>query len=257
MATSSDTGSGKKKTTVVGVVIAILIGGYTLLQPAINEATGWQLPAIAQQDRSDASAAEESSKSKPSPGSEAAAKPETESERRKNTDSQRKLDSEKKNDSTEKNQEEGGPQPETTPSASAAATDQSDSSLKFGLLRDVGNQRYVSPAGLMYTRGSAEGHRLEHLRRHTEDQPNRPGKHGVFDGGMEGALKAIDKAYENAKAGKRTSKQTDRNRTIYTVDMSKRVGYVGGRDGNRRGKPMARRIKLVLEGNRVITAFPL
>tara|TARA_A100001391_G_scaffold116657_1_gene79018 strand:+ start:1155 stop:1379 length:225 start_codon:yes stop_codon:yes gene_type:complete len=74
---------------------------------------------------------------------------------------------------------------------------------------------------------------------------------------MEGALKTIDQAYENAKIGKRTTKHSDDGRTIYTVDIGHRIGYVGGREGNQRHKPMARRVQLVLEGNRVITAFPL
>jgi hypothetical protein len=138
-----------------------------------------------------------------------------------------------------------------TDHSTAAAT------LRYGILREVQPNRFLSPAGLQYTPGSAEGHRLEHLRRHTEDQPNRPGKHGVFDGGMEGMLTVIDEAYDRAKNDRRTTKQVDRDRTIYTVDMGDRVGYVGGRDGNRRGKPMARRVRLVLEGNRVITAYPL
>ena len=127
----------------------------------------------------------------------------------------------------------------------------------YGLLREVALDRYLSPAGLLYTRGSAEGHRLEHLRRHTKDDPGRPGKHGVFDGQMEGALKTVDQAYERAKTGQRTTEKRDKARTIYTVDMGKRVGYVGGREGNRKRKPMARRVRLVLEGTRVITAYPL
>lgn len=192
MATSP--ASGKKKTTVASVVIAVLIGGYSLLRPAIHDAMSWDLPAISQSDRQETEA----------------------------------------------------------PTIEAA-----DESLRYGLLREVGNERFISPAGLMYTPGSAEGHRLEHLRRHTADHPGRPGKHGVFDGGMEGALKTIDQAYENAKAGKRTTKKNDQRRTIYLVDMGKRVGFVGGRDGNRQRKPMARRVQLVLEGNRVITAYPL
>ena len=142
----------------------------------------------------------------------------------------------------------------TTPSAD---DDDGDPSLRYGLLREVSANRYISPAGLMYTPGSAEGHRLKHLERHTEDQPNRPGSHGVFDGGMEKALKTIDSAYERAKKNQRTTKREDRDRTILTVDMGGRVGYVGGRDGNRKRKPMARRVRLILEGNRVITAYPM
>ncbi len=187
--------SGRKKTTAVGVAVAILIALYSLVRPSINDATGWSMPAIGQI----------SSVAKTWPANHSPAQP----------------------------------------------------SLKYGALREVGDERYLSPAGLLYTPGSAEGHRLEHLRRHTADQPDRPGKHGVFDGGMEGALKTIDQAYENAKIGKRTTKHTEDGRTIYTVDMGQGIGFVGGREGNRRNKPMARRVQIVLDGNRVITAYPL
>jgi hypothetical protein len=132
-----------------------------------------------------------------------------------------------------------------------------DNDLLYGLLQQIGPDRYLSPEGLQYTPGSAEGHRLEHLRRHVEDQPGRPGSHGVFDGGMEGALKTIDRAYQRAKQDVRTTKRTDQGRTIYTVDMGGRVGFVGGRDGGRRRNPMARRVRLVLDGTKVITAYPL
>jgi len=141
-------------------------------------------------------------------------------------------------------------------SGDAQQSDSDEDSL-YGLLRDVGRDTYLSPAGLRYTPGSAEGHRLDHLQRHTKDDPGRPGSHGVFDGGMEGALQTIDKAYERAKKGQRTTKKKDGGRTIYTVDMGGRVGFVGGRDGNRKRKPMARRVRIVLDGDRVITAYPL
>jgi len=132
-----------------------------------------------------------------------------------------------------------------------------DSELLYDLLREVSPKRYMSPEGLQYTPGSAEGHRLEHLRRHTADIPSRAGSHGVFDGGMEGALKTIDKAYGRAKKGQRTTRTVDDNRTIYTVDMGGRIGFVGGQNGKQKRNPMARRVRLVLEGDRFITAFPL
>ncbi|TWU04874.1 hypothetical protein [Stieleria varia] len=131
-----------------------------------------------------------------------------------------------------------------------------DAELTYGLLREVRPKYFLSPAGLQYTPGSAEGHRLEHVKRHTVDDPSRT-IHGVFDGGMEGAVKTIDRAYVKAKEGTRTTVEKDGSRTIYTVDMGGRIGYQGGREGNRRRKPMARRVKLVLEGNLVITAYPL
>ena len=134
---------------------------------------------------------------------------------------------------------------------------ESTDDLLYGMLREVSRDRFISPAGLQYTPGSAEGHRLEHLRRHTKDDPGRPGSHGVFDGDMEGALKTIDRAYVRAKKGQRTTKKVDDGRTIYTVDMGGRIGFVGGRDGGRKRNPMARRVRMVLEGTRVITAYPM
>jgi hypothetical protein len=137
------------------------------------------------------------------------------------------------------------------------AGDASDPDLLHGRLREVSPDRYMSLSGLLYTPGSAEGHRLEHVRRHTQDQPSRPGNHGVFDGGMDGAIKTIDMAYEQALKKMKTTVTKEEGRTVYTVDMGGRIGYVGGREGNKKNKPMARRVRLVLEGNRVITAFPL
>lgn len=127
----------------------------------------------------------------------------------------------------------------------------------YGMLADQGNERYLSPAGLLYTRGSQEGHRLKHLERHIEDDPSRPGSHGVFDGGMEGALAAIDLAYTRAKSGVKTTVEEEDGRTIYTVDLGKRIGYIGGSEGRRRKNPMARRLRLVVDQNRVITAYPM
>jgi hypothetical protein len=135
---------------------------------------------------------------------------------------------------------------------------QESGELHYGLLTEISPDRYQSPAGLLYTPGSEEGHRLKHVQRHTEDMPQRPGSHGVFDGGMEGALKAIDTAYVMVKEKKSgVQKEENGSRTIYTINMGTRIGYVGGREGNRRKRPMARRLRLVVEGNRVITAFPL
>lgn len=249
----------KTKTTALGVAIAILIGGYTMLRPTINEATGWNLPAISQNDAGPAQASnapvkDTSSTSQAKPPSEVFSKS---SQPSKTTQQSKTTQPSSRGPLADRmSPSKSAPPAQKTPAAENSTTE-SDSSLKYGLLQEVSRDRYMSPAGLLYTPGSAEGHRLEHLKRHTADQPGRPGKHGVFDGGMEGALESIEKAYEKAKAKQRTTVQVDGNRTIYTVDMGKRVGYIGGRDGNQKRKPMARRIRLVVEGNRVITAFPL
>jgi hypothetical protein len=129
--------------------------------------------------------------------------------------------------------------------------------LLHGLLKPLGREQYLSPAGLRYTRGSEEGHRLKHLARHLEDQPERPGKHGVFEGSMAEFLQVIDDGYRRAQAGERGTRRRDESgRVVWEIDFSDRIGFVGGREGGRQGRPPARRLRLVVDQDRVITAFP-
>lgn len=132
-----------------------------------------------------------------------------------------------------------------------------DPSLKFGLLKDVGRETYLSPAGLRYTSGSEEGHRLKHLERHLKDIPDRPGKHGVFEGGMEQVLQWIDHAYlQGQRRAQGATKRSEEGRTIYEVPFSHSIGYVGGREGQRARHPDAKWLRLVVEGDKFITSFP-
>jgi len=131
---------------------------------------------------------------------------------------------------------------------------------ELGQLRDLGGKVWESAAGLKYGPGSREKHRLLHIMRHAEDQPKRPGKHGVFlgAGDRKKVLALIDEAYLKAlKGGRKIEKKKEGNRVVYTVEMGRRIGYVGGSVGNKQGKPSASKIRLVLEGTNVITAFPL
>jgi hypothetical protein len=133
----------------------------------------------------------------------------------------------------------------------------SGSDLKYGLLREVSRDRFLSPAGLMYTPGSQEGHRLKHIERHLTDMPSRPGSHGVFEGDMASVLKLIDQAFEKIKTNDGDVSSSDEDgRMVYEVNMKSRIGYVGGQTGSQRQKPGANKIRLVVDGNRVITAFP-
>lgn len=147
-----------------------------------------------------------------------------------------------------------GPQPAPAPSAESSA-DSAEPGL--GQLTDQGNGLLRSTAGLLYAPGSQEGHRLKHVLRHDNDQPSRPGLHGVFDGDADDLLAVIDEAYLLVQAGSRQVKsRQERQRMVHDVDLRRRIGFVGGREGRRQGNPPATRVRLVLEDDRVITAFP-
>lgn len=255
---------------------AILLVGcavlYASIQPTLNERFGLNLPSIRSISGENVSVDDESAKGAQrsadrSPSLAEAADSATDAGNEPSTDATIKSSSGDKTDKASKAEKSASrktnsdrplqPAPRPPPKAAAKPVETSDAELRYGLLKEISGENYVSPAGLLYAPGSREGHRLEHLKRHTVDDPGRPGKHGVFDGGMEGALKTIDGAYDRALKGQRTTTKQDRNRTVYTVDMGKRVGYVGGREGGERRKPMARRVTIVVEGKRFITAYPL
>ena len=132
-----------------------------------------------------------------------------------------------------------------------------DSDPLYGFLTEIGRSRYESPAGLVYGPGSEEGHRLKHIAKHLEDQPNRPGSHGVFSGDMKAFLIAIDDAYTRAKKGaKGTTKKDDDGSVVYEVTFEKTIGFIGGEAGEKNKNPAAKKMRLVVRGSNVITAFP-
>ncbi len=133
-----------------------------------------------------------------------------------------------------------------------------DPSELTDLLKDAGRGAYRTPAGLLYTRGSEQGHRIAHVLAHTLDEPYQQGQHGVFDETDPAkVLLLIDATYEQALTGRGTKTEKEDDRIVYTVDLDRRIGYVGGTSGKRRGYPSADHIRLVLEGERLITAFPV
>lgn len=126
------------------------------------------------------------------------------------------------------------------------------------VLEEVGRGAYRTPAGLRYTRGSEHGHRIAHVLAHSVDEPNQPGQHGVFDESDPASLLLlIDEAYEQALSGKSTKSKKEEDRIVYNVDLNRRIGYVGGTSGKRRDYPSANGMRLVIEGDRLITAFPV
>lgn len=251
-----------------------LIVLYALAQPALNSRLGWNLPSLARlmgepepkktaaddKANDDKSPKSQPQKSQPLPDDGGPSSPKVsppKSEPASKTDSQ----------STDKIADGKTPASKSTtakqppaaepPAEAKAKANSGDSTLLYGILKETGRERYVSVEGLQYNPGSEEGHRLKHLERHLKDMPQRPGKHGVFDGEMKDALKWIDDAYARGKRGAKGVRKTQEdNRTIYEAPFTQPIGYIGGRDGKRDGNPPAKRLRLVVEGNKFITAFP-
>jgi hypothetical protein len=137
----------------------------------------------------------------------------------------------------------------------AGVTGSSDQT--YGFLKEIGKDRYRSPAGLVYGRGSEEGHRLKHIERHLTDQPTRPGPHGVFDGDMPQVLRWIDEAYGKAVKGDRMAKKyNEEGSAVYEYTFSKPIGFLGGSVGKRKNNPSIQSIRIVVRGQDIITAFP-
>lgn len=124
-------------------------------------------------------------------------------------------------------------------------------------LQSLGGGRYRSPAGLLYGPGSEHGHRLLHIERHLVDEPSRPGPHGVFHGSLREVVQLIDRIYEAAERGDASVRVNSQGRRdTYEADFGEVIGFVGGQRGVQRGQPKARRVRVVLDGRNVITAFP-
>lgn len=202
---------------ILGVVIA-----YVVLQPRLNQWFGWSLPSVASMV-----------------GDE---KPVTKAKPKKSEASRKSTKDESPSKSV--------PKPKSN-------LEEDDSDPLYGILIEVGRDLYESPAGLVYGPGSEQGHRLKHIAKHLVDEPDRPGSHGVFRGSMKEFLIAIDNAYTRAKKGaKGTTKKEDDGSEVYEVTFEKTIGFVGGETGGRKKNPPAKRMRLVVRGNNVTTAFP-
>jgi hypothetical protein len=211
---------------------------YSLFQPWANSRLGLKLPSIPELISAD--------RSQPTQ------RPKQESQSPKQETERPKQESEGPKQQAEKN--------ETRPIESSDHESTSKSNTEespYDFLKNDGSEVYISEAGLRYTRGSEEGHRIKHLARHLEDIPNRSGNHGVFEGGWQVTLQRIDDAYRRSKQNDaKTKVRKEENRSIIETEFSEPIGYVGGRDGAKKGNPATRRLRLVTEGDRFITAFP-
>ncbi len=219
------TSQSMKRSTRVGASLLVFgaVVVYTIAQPQLNQRLGWSLPGLFEEPAAKQAANGEKPADRP-------ARPlETDAANAKVAD---------------------------FPAGDTAST---VADLELGQLRDLGRDVKMSAAGLVYAPGSAEGHRLDHVLRHSRDDPDRPGSHGVFDGGREGTLAVIDEAYLLTKEGGGAAVKTERdgNRTVYTVSMGRPIGFVGGSVGRRQDNPKTTRVRLVLEGVKIITAYPM
>lgn len=143
--------------------------------------------------------------------------------------------------------ESSGLEQPTSPESAAPA---------LGKLKQVGNKLYESTAGLRYGTGSAEGHRLLHLMKHAQDDLDKP-IHGVFEGTKDEILALLDEAWLLVKQkSPQVTSEDEGDRTVYTIDLKRKIGYTGGEVGQRRKHPACSKLRIVVEGVDVITAFP-
>ena len=240
---------------VLGVVIT-----YVVLQPRLNQWFGWSLPSVGSMVGDEKPVAK---KPPPTPSK-------SEASRKSTKDQLDKVGQTEPVDQTEpvetkesaglssrQNDDTKTRTPTKTTSKPNGDSNKDESDPLYGFLTEVGRNRYESPAGLVYGPGSEEGHRLKHIARHLEDQPDRPGSHGVFKGKMKAFLVTIDDAYQRAKKGaKGTTKKPDDGSMVYEVTFEKAIGFIGGEAGGRKKNPSTKKIRLVVRGENVITAFP-
>jgi hypothetical protein len=212
------------------VALVVLVGGYLVLEPALESRLGFDLPGVSTPPETIATGPTASPPARQLPTDQPPAPP-----------------------SNSRTRAASGRSPTETVVDEVAIE---------RVLSQGGQTVFVSPQGLRYTRGSVHGHRLKHLMAHTRDEPNRPGSHGVF--AVESATAAValvDEAYALAKQTTRTRVQEQQGRTVYKVDLERAIGYVGGETGARQGHPTTRYLQLVVEaddrGPRFITAYPI
>lgn len=261
----------KWKTTIV-VVITVAALGYLFLRPVLNAQFGWKLPDFLGAEEKVAEKKDKPKEKKDADGkldtkfdgaknsSDAKSESKKEASSAATSQTPTKPSSPKKTQSTSKSgstkTNSNAPRGPPKSSGSKPGNSKSNSEPKLGQLTKLSSGDFKSTAGLIYGKGSRDGTRLKHVMKHAEDDLSKP-VHGVFDGSQEEVLALIDQAYTLAKKNsKNVTSSKQRDRTVYTVYFSKRIGYVGGQKGKRTKNPMCKELSLVLEGNRVITAYP-
>lgn len=240
----------------VSLLVVVAIVGYLWVKPKIEQRWGIELPG------GDSTAAEQpstddNSSTSTTPTINIPVQDDREVSKPATVGSETKVSKVEKNPTSSVNKTESRPKRQAQQKPKNLDSKKSEPVL--GQLKKVDKNVLESTAGLRYGPGSREGHRLKHVMLHASDQPNRSGKHGVFDGDQEEILALLDEVYLTAqKRGppKNVRVKQDRNRTVMTVNLNRRVGFMGGQVGKSRGRPGLKKVRIVLEGKSVITAFP-
>ena len=129
---------------------------------------------------------------------------------------------------------------------------------KQGLIIRERPDTWKTRGGLIISGYDRDGKtRLEHIMKHLSDVKGK-GKHGVFTIGSDRVIILMDRVWAEAKSGSLKPLHTGA-RYVYVYDAGHRTGYLGGRDGAKKGYPVLRKVRLVLEGKtpRVVTFYPI
>jgi len=129
---------------------------------------------------------------------------------------------------------------------------------KQGLIIRERPDTWKTRGGLIISGYDRDGKtRLEHIMKHLSDVKGK-GKHGVFTIGSDRVIILMDRVWAEAKSGSLKPLHTGA-RYVYVYDAGHRTGYLGGRGGAKKGYPVLRKVRLVLEGKtpRVVTFYPI
>ena len=210
---------------IICIVLLLLVAGYVYARPTLENWLDTELPALVedQQPKTDNGSNSEAIPTDVSPNAKSPGN-------------------------------NSGPAESETGDAPSGLAKSNRSKFK---LKQIDSNTFLSPAGLVYRQGPRGEHRIQHVMRHAKNDPKRDA-HSVFDvTERDDVLMLIDDAYSLVKNNsKRVQKRRRGDRTELTIDMQKRIGYLGGRSGQRQGNPACRRLKLILEGKNVVTAYP-
>jgi hypothetical protein len=129
---------------------------------------------------------------------------------------------------------------------------------KSGHLVQAGSNAWKTRGGVILKGKDPSGlTRLEHVMKHTEDAPRRP-KHGVFELSKTEVIDLMDEVWSKIKSGELKGGGERGGKTVYTYRAGRPIGYLGGREGKRKGYPKLKSVRMVLKNgtSEVVTFFP-